>query len=117
MSIEFGQRVSAYMFRAGVSQEELARKAHKGTGTLRRVVRGERELSVDESIKIADALRIRDEGERAEFQLFSNGLSRDEVGRVLGRTPRTIEQIKDVRVRTFRDSSGRIAIRLREYLG
>jgi len=115
MTKESGEILSAYMKRVEISQRGLAKKIHIGRDTIRNVVRGDRELSVDQAIKIADALRIKDENHRAEFQLFSAGLTRHQVRRALGREPSTVEQITDVRVRVLRDHSGKRIGKLREY--
>lgn len=115
MTKESGEILSAYMKRVGISQRSLAEKVHMGRNTIRSVARGDRELSINQAIQISDALRIRDENHRAEFQLFSAGLTKEQVGRALGREPLTIEKITDVRVRVLRDHSGKRIGRLREY--
>lgn len=54
----FGARVRELRFRAGLSQEDLAHRAELDRSYVGQVERGERNISLDNIHRIADALAI-----------------------------------------------------------
>lgn len=111
MTKELGESFSKYMENAGfTSQRELARRTGVSKTTIQRVVKGERGLSPELSIRFADILSIFNRDERIGFHLLSDGYSKEYIDAVFGRSSPFSLEMKTPSVREIRRNATVIRI-------
>ncbi|HYM65466.1 MAG TPA: helix-turn-helix transcriptional regulator [Candidatus Sulfotelmatobacter sp.] len=105
MSIEFAQRVSAYMERGDLSQRSLARKIHIRRSTISMVLKGFSDLSQKDVLRFKDGLNIPID-DIVEFTLSSQGFTNSQVEKITGKKMRDLSEIRHAK-RKLIDSRGR----------
>ena len=105
MTVEFGQRVKAYMERGDLSQRKLARKIHIRRSTISSVLSGDLNLSPNNLDRFEKGLNI-SSSEKIEFSLSSLGLTNAQIESKTGKPMRDLNEIRHSRRKLF-DSKGR----------